>query len=197
MSVAIGQQNVRRRASLGLIFCLYLLIYSVPGLAQKPAVTIRNADTSLVDGVWYATALIDYELSDEAFEALNNGITLAFELQIRLKEVRRFWPDSEMASLTQRMELSYQPLSERYVVRYMNSGKQKSFATLFSVLTAMGRIDNLPVIDASLLEPEETYLAEMRVVLDQSVLPGPLRMFTFWDRGFQHESDWYQWKLSN
>ena len=111
--------------------------------------------------------------------------------------MRRFWPDSEIAALSQRMELSYQPLSERYVVRYINSGKQKSFATLFSALMAMGRIDNLPLIDASLLDPEARHAVEMRVVLDQSKLPGPLRMFRFWDRGFQLQSDWYQWTLSN
>jgi hypothetical protein len=157
---------------------------------------IRSAESRLYQDVWYATARIDFRLSEEALTALDSGVVLTIELQIRLDRVRRFWLDKETATLEQRFELSYQPLSERYVVRNLNSGEQNSFATLFSALNDMGRIVDLPIIDASLLDADEQYEISLRAVLDQNTLPGPLRLLAFWSSGFRLESDWYVWMLN-
>jgi len=157
---------------------------------------IRSAESRLYQGVWYVSALIDFRLSDEALAALDSGVVLTFELQFELDRIRRYWMDKSIATLEQSFELSYQPLSERYVVRNLNSGKQGSFATLFSALNSMGRIDDLPLIDASLLDAGEQYEIAMRAVLDQNTLPGPLRLLAFWSSGFRLESDWYVWILN-
>ncbi len=157
---------------------------------------IRSAESRLFQGVWYATALIDFRLSEDALSALDSGVVLTIELQIRLDKVRRFWFDKETATLAQRFQLSYHPLSERYVVRNVNSGEQESFATLFSALNNMGRIVDLPVIDAALLNPAERYEISMRAVLDQNRLPGPLQVIAFWSSGFRLESDWFEWMLN-
>ena len=157
---------------------------------------IYSAESRLYQGVWYVTARIDFRLSEEALSALDSGVALTIELQIRLDRVRRFWIDKETATLTQRFELSYQPLSERYVVRNLNSGEQDSFATLFSALNDMGTIVDLPIIDASLLDTGAQYEIALRAVLDQNTLPGPLRLLAFWGSGFRLESDWYVWMLN-
>ncbi len=156
---------------------------------------VRSAGSRLADGVYVVTARLDYRLSDEALEALDSGLALTIQLQIELFRQRRFRPDSQIARLNQDYELSYQPLSERYLVRNLNSGEQKSYATLFSALNDMGRIVELPVIDAALLEPNARYEIRLRAVLDQNTLPGPLRLIAFWSEGFRLESDWYRWTL--
>jgi hypothetical protein len=157
---------------------------------------IHNAESRLYQGVWLVTALIDFRMSEEALAALDNGVALTFELQFRLDRVRRFWVDKKTATLEQRFELSYQPLSERYVVRNLNSGEQNSYATLFSALNSMGRIVDLPIIDAALLDADDRYELALRAVLDQNTLPGPLRLIAFWSSGFRLESDWYVWMLN-
>jgi len=176
-----------------LIICLSPLTVA---FARNQPFEIRSAESRLYQGVWFVNALIDYRLSEEALAALDSGVVLTIELQIQLDRVRRFWIDKGIATLEQRFELSYQPLSERYVVRNLNSGEQGSFATLFSALNSMGRIDDLPIIDASLLNADEQYEIAMRVVLDQNTLPGPLRLIAFWGSGFRLESDWYVWMLN-
>lgn len=157
---------------------------------------IRSAVTRLSNGVYFATARIDYRLSDDALEALESGIALTIQLQIEVARVRRFWVDQKVASLKQDYQLSYQPLSERYVVKNLNSGEQGSYATLFSALNTMGRVVDLPIIDAALLEPNTPHEISIRAVLDQNTLPGPLRLIAFWSSGFRLQSDWYTWKLS-
>ena len=121
---------------------------------------------------------------------------MTFELQIELTRSRRFWVDPEIAKLVQTDELQYHALSERYIVKNLNCGGQNTFATLFSALSVIGRVVELPIIDAALLDPDATYNIRIRAVLDQNRLPGPLRLFALWQDGFKLESDWYGWSLS-
>ena len=165
--------------------------------AKDGSFEIRSATSQLNDGVYYATARIDYRLSNDALEALDNGVALTVQLQIELRRQRRFWLDSDIATLNQDYTLSFQPLSDRYVVKNLNSGEQDSFATLFSALNNMGRITDLPIIDAALLDPDSNYDIALRAVLDQNTLPGPLRLIAFWSSGFRLASDWYVWRLSD
>ena len=165
--------------------------------AKDGSFEVRSASSRLYNGVYFATARIDYRLSNDALEALDSGVALTVQLQIELKRQRRFWLDSEIATLNQDYSLSFQPVSDRYVVKNLNSGEQDSFATLFSALNNMGRIVDLPIIDAALLDPDANYEIALRAVLDQNTLPGPLRLIAFWSSGFRLASDWYVWQLSN
>jgi hypothetical protein len=158
---------------------------------------VRSASARLVNGVYFANARIDYELSNEAVAALVSGVTLTMELEIRLYQTKRFWPDEEVAALKQRYQLQFQPLTDRYILKHLNSGQQASFATLFSALNFLGRVTELPVIDAALLRSDRSHEIAIRAVLDQEDLPGPLRMFAFWRDDFSLQSDWYRWKLGD
>lgn len=178
-----------------LVFAAQLLPAGTVAAKGEPF-EIRSAVTRLDSGVYFATVRIDYQLSNDALEALESGIALTIQLQIEVARVRRFWLDQKIASLKQDYQLSYQPLSERYVVRNLNSGEQRSFATLFSALNNMGRVVDLPIIDAALLEPNAPHEISIRAVLNQNTLPGPLRLIAFWSDGFRLQSDWYTWKLS-
>jgi hypothetical protein len=158
---------------------------------------VRSATARLVDQVYYVDARIDYRLSDKALEALNSGLALTIQLQIEVLRKRAFLPDSRIAELEQNSMLSYEPLTQRYVVRNLNSGQQVSYATLFSALTGLGRVTALPVIDAALLDPGARYRLRLRAVLDQNTLPGPLRLIAFWSSGFRLASDWYGWTIKD
>ena len=189
----------RRWPRLPAVLALAAIGSAAPGPAQalddEGDVEVRTADTHLEAGVWYVDARIEYRLSTEAREALANGLTLTFQLEIDLVHTRRWLPDDEVASLLQNYELSYQPLTQRYVVRNTNSGQQSAHVTLLSALTELGRVRDLPLIDAALLEPDATYEIAMRAILDQETLPGPLRVLAFWDSGLNLESEWRQWRL--
>ena len=184
-----------RFSRISLLACCLLLLPFV-ARSQDGRFEVQNTSTFLEDGVYYVTAWLDYTLSSEALEALESGVALTFELQIELTRERRFWVDPEIARLVQTDELQYHALSERYIVKNLNSGGQNTFATLFSALSVIGRVVELPIIDAALLDPDATYNVRIRAVLDQNRLPGPLRLFALWQDGFKLESDWYEWSLS-
>lgn len=156
---------------------------------------VRTATTSLANGVHLLESRLQLVLSSEALEALNSGVPLTIELQMEIIRVRRFYVDSLDADLTVRFELEFRPLSQRYIVRNLNSGDQDSFATLYSALNNLGRISALPVIDDSLLVPDKRYRIRVRAMLQTQQYPAPLRLLFFWRSQWQLQSEWFEWML--
>ena len=156
---------------------------------------IRSASTTLNDGVHELEARLQLILSDEALEALNNGVVLTIELEFEVIRVRGLWLDASDASLTFQYELEYRPLSQRYIVRNLNSGDQDSFSTLYSALNNLGRIQGLPVIDDAILSPGSNYRLRLRARLSTRQYPSALRLLFFWRSQWQLESEWYEWML--
>lgn len=156
---------------------------------------VRSASTRIVNGVHTLDARLQLVLSSEALKALSSGVALTIELQIEVIRERHLWFDATAAGLAVRYELEYRPLSQRYIVRNLNSGDQDSFATLYSALNNLGRIEGLPVIDDALLEPDRDYRIRLRAMLNTQQYPAPLRLLFFWRDEWQLQSDWYEWAL--
>jgi hypothetical protein len=156
---------------------------------------VRSASSTMVGGVHELEARLQLILSDEALDALNSGVPLTIELNVEVIRVRGLWLDDLEAELTVTYELEYRPLSQRYIVRNLNSGDQNSFATLYSALNNLGRIQGLPVIDDALLEPGSAYRMRLRALLSTRQLPAQLRILFFWRSQWQLKSDWYEWTL--
>ena len=156
---------------------------------------VRSATTVLEDGVHNLDARLQLVLSTEALDALNSGVPLTIELQMFVIRSRRLLPDSTDAELVVRYELEYRPLSQRYIVRNLNSGDQDSFATLYSALNNLGRVQMLPIIDDALLLPDRDYRVRLRAMLQTQQYPAPLRMLFFWRSQWQLQSEWYEWSL--
>lgn len=156
---------------------------------------VRSASTRLVDGVHRLDARLQLILSSEALEALESGVPLTIELQVQVIRSKRFYPDSTDAELVVDFELEYRPLSQRYLVRNLNSGEQDTHATLYSALNSLGRIDDLPLIDENLLAEGKPYRARMRALLQTRQYPAPLRLLFFWRSQWQLKSEWLEWSL--
>ena len=170
------------------------------GLAQEDIdregyFEVRSAETEVVDGVHMLDARLQLVLSSEALAALESGVTLTIELQLQVIRSRRFWADDAEAELAMRYELEYRPLSQRYLVRNINSGDQDSFATLYAALNSLGRVQGLPVIDEALLKPGKTYRVRLRAMLNTQRYPATLRLLFFWRGQWQLQSEWYEWLL--
>lgn len=177
------------------VIALLALHMSTP-LAQKQGeFVIEAAYASQNAGVYYLNATIDYQLNETALEALARGLSLTFQLNIDVDKVRRWRPDRNIAELRQLNELQYHALSQRYIVRNLNSGEQQSFLTLNAALLQLGEIRDLPLIDRALLNPKRSYTIGIKSILDIRSLPGPLRLLSVFFGDWRLASDWYRWKL--
>jgi hypothetical protein len=171
--------------------CLLLM----PLAHADEGLVIVNAQARLEDGVWYLDADIDYQLSATALEALESGLPLDFELEIRLERRRRVIWDAEFAELRQRYQLQFHALTERYITRNVNSGEQSSHASLSAALNALGQVRGLPVIDDALIDPDTKYFVEVRAAVDIKGKGGPLAVVRLFWNDWRTESDWLRWRL--
>lgn len=186
----------KRRSAAWTLAALWLWAWSVPALAA-PEFAVRAVDAYVSDGVYHLDARIDYSLTPEVLEALENGVPLNMHVRIEVYRERRWWWDEDIATLDQRYRVQYHALTERYLVENLNSGAPETYSSLTTALDALGRIRNLPVLDRNLLAADEAYRARMRVELDIEALPAPLRPLAYLSSHWRLGSEWYDWSLKD
>ena len=190
------ETTVFRQALLALVAMLALgTVVAQDNLEREGYFEVRSASTEVIDGVHTLDARLQLVLSSEALRALESGVTLTIELQLQVIRVRGLLPDDVEAELAVRYELQYSPVSQRYIVRNLNAGDQDSFATLYSALNSLGRVQGLPVIDDAVLDPDADYRIRTRAMLNMQQYPAALRILFFWRGQWQLESEWFEWLL--
>ena len=188
----------RRGCGLLLGLLLGLLPVAATAADAEPAgFVIRTAYTELLNGVYYLNADVDLSLSNDAVNALENGLPLTVVLQIEIIKHHSWWWDKKIATLEQRYQISYHALTQRFIITNLNSGDQQSFASYRDAITSLGQVSDLPVIDANLLQPDTRYDIRMRAALDIKDFPGPLQLIASLFKGWDLTSDWYEWVLAS
>ena len=154
---------------------------------------IRSAYIEPADSVYQLNATLDLELPEGARQAVREGVPLTLDVEIVVHRARRLWLDDTVATLEQHYELVYHALSERYLVRNLNSDEQTSFATLDAAVDSLRVIANLPILDKTLLLPDVRYEISLRANLDVRTMPDTLRFVLFWTNDWRQRSEWYTW----
>jgi len=104
-------------------------------------------------------------------------------------------PDAGAAALVQSYEVVYHAVTQRYLLRNLNTGEQVDLPTLQAALDRLANVEGLPVLDAGLVERGRLYEARVRAVLDMGNAPEALRWLLFWTDDWSGSSEWYKWKL--
>jgi hypothetical protein len=156
---------------------------------------VRSATTILDKQNYLLDARLQLFLSDEALNALNSGVPLTIELNIEIIRSRRFMPDAKEDELQFQYELEYRPLSQRYIVRDVQGGTQDSYATLFSALNKLGKVQDLVLTQNSSLDPQTNYRFRLQALLGTKQYSAPLRLLFFWRNQWDLKSEWFEWQL--
>ena len=158
-----------------------------------PRFEVRSAYVEPAEGVYELNATLNFDLPEGARAAIREGVPLTLHLEIVVKRRRSYWLDEGVATLEQFYELAYRALSERYVVRNLNSGDQASYATLDAALDALRVISRLPILDQALVSPNRRHEISVRGNLDVRTMPDALRFVLFWSDDWRQRSEWYTW----
>jgi Domain of unknown function (DUF4390) len=171
-------------------YCLPFTVMAAPALFS-----VNDAKTVLSGDVYHLEARLEYQFPQEVLAALDNGVTLTLVLDIEVFAARRYLWDDVIATLEQRYEIQYHALSEQYLLRNLNSGSQRVYATLAAALSTLGEITSLPILDAYLLAADESYMVRVRSRLDLASLPVPLQLKAYVSQKWWLSSGWYSWGL--
>jgi Domain of unknown function (DUF4390) len=160
-----------------------------------PELGIRTAYVQLVEGVYLLNARLQLPLSSRVRAALTDGVPLTLVVELEVSRARNYWLDEGVASLRQEYQLQYQAVSDRYVVRNLNSGELSSFPDLDAAIEQLARISGLPVLDESLIRRGSRHEFSLRVTLNLGEMPETLRVLMFWVDDYHRVSEWYTWPL--
>lgn len=186
-----------------LAVCSLLLAITEPSTSQgeiEAGFDIRNARTELVDGVFLLDADIRFVFSEEALEAIENGVpvTIIVEMQV-LRERSLIWDnmwwDKTIANVDAKLRIETRPLSKTYQVRNLNSGESQVFGTFNEMVIGLGKIRNFPLLDEYLIGDDGRYYLRLRALLDIESLPSPMRPWAYLNSLWRLKSDWTEWPL--
>lgn len=189
-----GPDEVRRPVAWLIAAVLVLLSCANSGVAAAQSrFEVRSAYIEPAEGVYELNATLNFDLPEGARAVVREGVPLTMHLEIVVKRQRSYWLDETVATLDQYYELAYRALSERYLVRNLNSGEQASYATLDAALDAMRVISRLPILDQALVSPSARHEISVRGNLDVRTMPDALRFVLFWSDDWRQRSEWYTW----
>ena len=183
------------RCAAWLVLCLIATAGSVAHAEDESKLAIRDVQVSLDEGVYELSAKVDLTLPDGARKAVESGLTLRLTYEITVDRVRRYMPAAGIAALEQRYEVSYHALSQRYLVKNLNTGEQHDFGSLQAALDRVADLHGLPVIDAALVSDGPVYEGRIRAVLGMNTAPDVFGWLLFWTDDWSAESDWKTWTL--
>jgi hypothetical protein len=171
------------------------LLLLVATAANAGRFHLQDVQIHKSNNLYILNARIDYRLSEEALEALSNGVPLTLKVQLVVEQARRdFWKPSPMTQILW-FQIRYHALTELYRVVDVQTGEDQSFVTQEAALYALGEINNLSLVNLDQLNPDEPYQLRIRADLDIESLPLPLQPLAYLGRGWKLTTGWSQWPL--
>lgn len=172
-----------------------LTTHAETSATQSAGIIIHAVEPVLRNEVYYLDADIDFLFGRQLLEALQKGVSLTLVLNIEIVRDRTWLWTESIASLEQRYQFGYHALTRQYMVRNLNIGTQHNYPSLEAALGALGAVADLPMIDANLLLPDNSYRGRVRARLDTSVLPVPLRLTALVSPEWRLASEWHEWRF--
>ena len=173
--------------------CLYgVLFWLLPfcGYADEFSSEVKQAELTLQGDSYVLSADIVYQLSEKAKEALQNGVPLFWDIQIKIQQRREALWDKSLVDTAIRYRIQYHALWNMYRVRNEGNGEVFNYSTLPAALDLMSTVRDFHVVDKAELSPEKQYLCAVKVNFDRDALPLPLRPVAYIDPQWYLSSDW-------
>jgi len=178
-----------------LVLCLQWCMPRAYAAADQ--LEIRSPYLVPVAGVYVLNAQLLFEVPSSLEQAVRDGAMLNLELQIRVGRSRAWWRDEVRAQLQQRYELLYHGVSQRYLVRNVNSGAQVSYPAFDEAIASLQSIEHLPVMDQALLPADVRNEVSLRAAVEVRSIPRVLGLLLFWVDDYALTSEWYTWPLKS
>lgn len=168
----------------------------VPVRAAQGGISVPSANVRAVDGVYLLDAVSRIDLTQPVRAALDSGVALTFAWEVEIGRERGWWwPEAEVAYVTQRYRLEYHALSLQYLVTNLNTGERRSFTRLPTALDFIGQLIGFPIVDRMLLDDPGRYTGYVRLRLEHNTLPLPLRPAALFSAAWYLETDWHEWSF--
>ena len=182
------------RTGCGWLLTAALILLPGPLLADHPF-KVSRARVSLEKGAYRLDADVDYRFNGAVLEALEHGIPLTLEVQVRVHRKDAWFWEKDVVDLRRYRVLRFHALTGLYEASDPERKKSQSFATRDAAISYLGEILMPAVVQKDQLEAGEDYILELRVQLDIESLPLTLRPLAYLDPDWNLSSKWSSWPL--
>lgn len=177
------------------VYSLLLLVASsaLPALtAAAERIGVTRAELSLAgegaDPGVLLDADFDVELPYALEDAVNRGIALYFVVEFEAYRQRWYWWDRQLVQRALTYRLTYSALTRQY--RLARGSLALPFESLAEAMAAMRRVRGWNVLERGVLQPGDSYRAQVRMRLDTGQLPRPFQINALTNRDWTLSSDW-------
>lgn len=180
-------------------FILILILLTSFGAShaeEKASINIESAELILQDKTYFLNAQIHYRLSDEAIDALHNGISLTFNVDLSITESRKWLWEKYHHQLSFPYQLKYHTLAKTYLISNSTNKTHHNFSSLSAALNALGTLNDIPV-HALKTNHNLDISASLNAYLDIEALPLPMRPLAYITSGWYLHSNTFQWPLAH
>jgi hypothetical protein len=186
-----------------LLLGVFMWLVSTSAVATE----VKQAQLSLQGNHYVLSADIDYQLSDKAKEALENGVPLFWGLRIKVLQQRQTLWAKTVVDRTIRYRIQYHALLNMYRVMIIqptlanseahseHDSNSYNFSTLSAALDLMATVRNIAIIDVSAIKPDKHYFMQIKANFDRDALPLPLQPIAYTNPQWYLSSDWTTWSL--
>ena len=183
--------------ALVLLPCLLVPRLSIPAAGPLDGeFEVRSAFIVIDRGVLQLNVHVQYPVNDRIRSALQDGVTLAFDVELNITRHRRLMWNAGVLEMTLHRELTYHAVTDRYVLRNDEGVEQESYPTLEEAIDRLGRIEDLPILIESQLKGEGPWQVAVRADVRRGRLSDTMRALMFWSDDWHRNSDWYTWTLT-
>lgn len=153
-------------------FAFFFAFFSMAGLAAS-SMQVKSAELKAHEDAYLLNADVDIKFSSAIEDAISKGYSLNFIIEFQLATPRKYWFDDEIATVMQRVTLSYHALSRQFLL--VRGEQQKTFVRLDEALDDLSTVNDLKVVNKAQVEKGEIYKASFLMRLDTKKLPKNLQ----------------------
>lgn len=165
---------------------ILLMCLSLPVWADN---AIRGGHCEVDHHLWTLSLNSNLSVPNEPADALRSGIPLTFHLIIELR-TPGFISD-DVTRITHPYILRYNHITQTYLLQDAVNHIETNFPTLNAAITALGNVQNLPVISTGLLNANKRYTLRAKIELATEELPVSLRLSAFFSKDWAIETPWW------
>ncbi len=165
------------------------------GQETQEGIRVTHVSSQEDDRVYYMDAMIEIQIPEYIIQAIYNGVPLPLLLQIEVNELNSWWLDRTLVTIEQRYVLHYFPLYDFIRLDNLTDGSSVTLKSFNAAFKKIGTIDHFPILDKEHFSISNEIYARMRLKLDESALPKPLRTESLLGGSWDIESDWKEWSV--
>ena len=178
------------RPKIKVLSLFFIFFLSLQGIANA-----GSGNSYVKDGVYFSDVQLPFKLEKQQVEALSSGLTLKFQLDFSIVDIRNWRIDRDIGTLNQSYSIRLNAFTGRYLVTNQNIGTKVTLSSIQEVESFLSEIKNIPLVDDSILDIEKDYSVIMQAGITAEGISQWIKTLSFWRDNLDTEFEVIEWKL--